>query len=49
MPDYEKLYFHLFNQLTRIMECVEEMNYGLAKQIIIQAQQETENLYIEEE
>ena len=49
MPDYQKMYTTLFNAITDAIENIEELNYGTAKEILIQAQQKTEELYIEAE
>ena len=49
MPDYQKMYTTLFNAMTDAIENIEELNYGTAKEILIQAQQKTEELYIEAE
>ena len=48
MPDYEKLYFYLFNRMTDVLECIEKNDYEQAKEIIIKAQQEAEELYMED-
>ena len=49
MPDYQKMYTTLFNAMTDAIENIEELNYGTAKEILIQAQQKTEELYIDAE
>lgn len=49
MPDYQKMYAILFNAMTDAIENMEDANYGTAKEILIQAQQKTEELYIEAE
>ncbi len=46
MPDYEKMYFALFSAICKAIEPIDETNYGIAKQCLIRAQQETEELYI---
>ena len=46
MPDYKKMYFHLFNTMTDILTALEENNIDTAKQLIQQAQCDTEELYI---
>ena len=48
MPNYEKMYFQLFNAVTDALEEAEEMNFGKMKAILIQAQQNCEELYISE-
>ena len=47
MPDYQKMYTTLFNAMTDAIENIEEANYGTAEEILIQAQQKTEELYID--
>lgn len=49
MPDYQKMYAILFNAMTDAIENMEDANYGTAKEILIQAQQKTEELYIDAE
>ena len=49
MPDYQKMYTTLFNAMTDAIENIEKLNYGTAKEILIQAQQKTEELYIDAE
>ena len=47
--NYKKLYFHLFNAVT---DAIEEITIGdvlTARDILINAQQETEEMYMEEE
>lgn len=46
--DYKKLYFHLFNVLTDAIEEIETGNIFTARDILIKAQQETEEMYMEE-
>ena len=46
--DYKKLYFHLFNAATDAIEAIEKKNYGQASAILIAAQQETEEMYMDE-
>ena len=48
MPNLEKMYFQLFNAMTDALEEIENMNFGQAKVILIQAQQECEEMYISE-
>ena len=47
--DYKKLYFHLFNAVTDALQAIEQQNYGQAADLLISAQQETEELYMDEE
>ena len=48
MPNYEKMYFQLFNAVTNALEEAQKMNFGQPKEILIQAQQNCEELYISE-
>ena len=47
--DYKKLYFHLFNVLTDAIEEIETGNAFTARDMLIRAQQEAEELYIDGE
>ena len=49
MPNYQKMYSTLFNAITDAIESIRQDNYGEAKEILIKAQQETEELYITDE
>ena len=44
--DYQKLYTHLFNASTNAVKEMEQQNYGTAKQILVRAQQDAEEMYI---
>ena len=46
MPDYKPLYFKLFAALADATEALEQHNYDTAAQILIQAQQDAEELYL---
>ena len=46
MPDYEKMYHLLFNAITDALEQIEQQNFGSAKDILIAAQQQAEEIYI---
>ena len=46
---YKNLYFHLFNQITDALEALEKQNYGEARDILIRAQQEAEERYLNAE
>lgn len=48
MPDYKKLYFQLFAAMADTVDTMESCNYGQAKEILIQAQQEAEEAHIGE-
>ena len=49
MPDYQKMYTTLFNAVTDAIEEIQRHHPALAEKILIQAQQETEDLYISAE
>lgn len=46
MTDYEKMYITLFNACTDAVRQLQVMNVGLALDILIQAQRQTEEIYI---
>ena len=46
IPDYRKLYTLLFNTVTDAVEELEDLNIGAAKERLISAQQQAEELYI---
>ena len=46
MPDYEKMYHLLFNAVTDALEQIEQQNFGSAKDLLIAAQQQAEEIYI---
>lgn len=48
MTLYEKMYYHLFNAVTDALKALEEQNYGQAKSLLEQAQQEGESIYLGE-
>ena len=47
--NYEKLYHLLFNAITDALEQMEHQNYGTAKDLLIAAQQEAEEIYMSAE
>ena len=49
MPDFEKLYYYLFGVLADAVEAIEMENYEEAKELLIAAQQNAEEEYIEAE
>ena len=49
MPNYQKMYTALFNAITDALEELDRANFGAAKQRLIRAQQDTEELYLAEE
>ena len=46
MPDYKKMYHLLFNAITDALEQIEQQNFGSAKDLLIAAQQQAEEIYI---
>ena len=46
MTDYQKMYTTLFNAVTAALKKMEVQNYGDAKELLISAQQKTEEIYI---
>ncbi len=48
MSEYQKPYTTMFNAATDALEALEEMNVGQAREILRQAQQEAEELFISE-
>ena len=46
MQLYKKMYLHLFNAITDTIELLQQGKLDEAKQMLIQAQQETEEIYI---
>ena len=49
MPDYQKMYTTLFNAITDAIKSIQDGNFGIAKDTLIKAQQDTEELYISDE
>ena len=49
MPDYKKMYLLLFNAITDALENLSDNNYGAARDLLIAAQQQAEELYINAE
>ena len=47
--NYEKLYHLLFNAITDALEQMEKLNYGSAKDLLITAQQQAEEIYMSAE
>ena len=46
MEEYKKMYLLLFSAITDALEQMEQQNYGTAKDLLIAAQQQTEEIYI---
>ena len=49
MPNFETIYFGLFNAMTDALTAMEARNYGAARDILIAAQQKAEDAYIDED
>jgi len=49
MTNYKKMYYTLFNALSKAIENIDVANYGAARVILIEAQQKAEEIYIEAE
>lgn len=49
MSNFEKMYFLLFNCITDALTELELQNYGTAKELLMQAQQRTEEAYMDSE
>ena len=49
MVDYKKMYFQLFSAMADAVEALEKNENVKAKEILIRAQRETEELYISAE
>ena len=47
--DYEKLYHLLFNAITDALKQMDSQNFGTAKETLITAQQEAEEIYMSAE
>lgn len=46
MPDYKKLYYQLFAAMEDAIDAIENMNFGTAKEVLIQAQQAAEEAHL---
>lgn len=46
MPDYQKLYYILFNAATDAEQSMDAQNYGQARDILTAAQQKAEELFL---
>lgn len=47
--DYQKLYTMLFNAYEEVITHMEKQNYGLAREVLIQVQQQAEEAYLAQE
>ena len=48
MENYQKMYLLLFNAITDAIECIERLDICRAKETLIQAQQDAEEVFIGE-
>ena len=46
---YRKMYYTLFNAITDALEAMEQQNYGQARALLIAAQQQSEEIYLDSE
>ena len=46
---YKKMYFHLFNSITDALTALERQNFGAAAEILRQAQNDSEELFLDAE
>jgi len=47
MPDYQKMYFTLFNAITDALAALEKHEPFICRDLLIAAQQTTEEMYID--
>ena len=47
--EYQKTYYLLFNAITDALGALEQQNYGQAKQELISAQQQAEEIFLGDE
>ena len=46
---YKDLFYHLFNRITDALEAIKAQNYGLARDILMEAQRASEEKFISSE
>ena len=44
--NYKKMYLTLFNRITSAVSHIDRQNYGFAKELLTEAQKETEEMFI---
>lgn len=49
MDELPKYYTALFNAIERAIQSLDDQNYGLAKKILIESQQDAEEAFLAEE
>ena len=47
MPNFEQMYFTLFSAICNAVDAIGEMNFGEAKEILLEATKQTEEQYID--
>ena len=46
---YRKMYYHLFNAVTDALAALEKQNIGQARELLVEAQQQCEEIYLDED
>ena len=46
---YQKMYYTLFNAITDALAAMEQQNYGQARALLVDAQQQSEELFMDGE
>ena len=46
---YRKMYYTLFNAVTDALEAMEQQNYGQARELLMAAQQQSEEIFMDSE
>ena len=46
---YQKMYIRLFNAVTDALEEMQQQNFGAARALLVQAQQDCEEIYLDAE
>ena len=44
---YQKMYYTLFNAITDALAAMEQQNYGKARALLVDAQQQSEELFMD--
>ena len=48
MLNYQKMYTHLFNEISEALDDLTRQNYGIAKDRLMRAQLHAEEIYIDD-
>ena len=48
MLDYQKMYTHLFNEISDALDDMARQNYGIARDRLMRAQLYAEEMYVED-